>query len=251
MFQARGAEGSAVAARELQEAGRVDAALHVLATDLTADDVSLIAGADSRPGAEEAFARAMELFAAGERVDMRALAIDLGIGRTSLYRRVSSRERLLGELTWHLLQRALREGLVRSRGQRGLERLSLAVAVYMDELSQERWLWAFLQREPSCALRVLLDRDAAPQRGLARALYTLLEAELQRGHLAPGLRPELLAYPIVRICESFLYLDLINGEQPDTQGALMALHALLHGHARPLEGDRSTATGSTHPTGSP
>ena len=233
-----------------EDAGAVEAALQVLATDLSAEDTSLIvpprpgktppaalggepAGHPDRPDATtQVFTRALELFAAGQRVDMRSLAAELGIGRTSLYRRVGSRDRLLGELTWHLLQTSLAEGVERSRGRRGADRLAAAVAVYMEELGRQGWLRAFLQREPQCALRVLLARTSAPQRGLSRAVYTLLEIELQRGNLAPGLRPELLAYPVVRICESFVYLDLVNGHEPDPRGALEALEALMHSHTR-------------------
>ena len=51
-----------------------------------------------RPTAEDALALARDQFLAGERVEMGALAEQLGINRTTLYRWVGEREQLMGTL---------------------------------------------------------------------------------------------------------------------------------------------------------
>src|SRR5687767_10164522 len=60
----------------------------------------------STAGTATALARAR--FLAGERVDMNGLAADLGLHRTTLFRAVGGRDRLLGEVLWSLAEPALR-----------------------------------------------------------------------------------------------------------------------------------------------
>jgi hypothetical protein len=215
----------------------VDAALGMLASDLSAGGVEAIEATFEHVGAQippHILDAACELLEAGERVDMSSLAVALAMGRTSLYRKVGDRQVLLGAGFWRLLQRSLGHALHLTTSVTGVDRLADTVAVYLDDVGGQRWLTVFLAREPECGLRVLLDRDSAPQQGLTRAFYALMEAELQRGHLDATARPDLLAYPVVRICESFLYADIVNGRGPDIEAAVFAVRALLHGQARPL-----------------
>ena len=59
------------------------------------------------------------------------------------------------------------------------------------------------------------------------AIETLLREETTRGRLRAPLPPRDLAYLIVRIVESFLYADIITGEQLDIAKAEQAITALL------------------------
>ena len=56
----------------------------------------------ARPTAEDAFRLARRRFLAAERVDMTAMAEELGVNRVTLYRWVGSREQLLVEVVWSL-----------------------------------------------------------------------------------------------------------------------------------------------------
>ena len=53
------------------------------------------------------FVAALQTFLELRRLDMRALAAELGMGRSSLYRKVSSRDHLLGAVLWYLTRRAI------------------------------------------------------------------------------------------------------------------------------------------------
>ena len=59
--------------------------------------------ATARPTALDAFRLARRSFLAGDRVDMQALARALSIDRATLYRWVGSREQLLSEILWSLV----------------------------------------------------------------------------------------------------------------------------------------------------
>src|SRR4051812_12226684 len=58
--------------------------------------------APRRPTPLDAFLLARRKFLAAERIDMSALADELGVNRVTLYRWVGSREQLLVEVVWSL-----------------------------------------------------------------------------------------------------------------------------------------------------
>src|ERR1700752_987961 len=68
----------------------------------------------------DAFRLAREKFLAGERIDMSALAGELGVNRGTRYRWVGSRERLLVEVLWSPAAAALERERARTR-ERGAE----------------------------------------------------------------------------------------------------------------------------------
>lgn len=55
----------------------------------------------------------------------------------------------------------------------------------------------------------------------------LLEEEMARGHLALPVDAHTMAHALVRTAESFMYADLIAGEQPDVDRAIDILRLLL------------------------
>src|SRR5918994_6834475 len=70
----------------------------------------------------DAFKLARRRFQAAERVDMSAMADELGVNRVTLYRWVGSREQLLVEVIWSLASRTL-ESLDARRRATGAERV--------------------------------------------------------------------------------------------------------------------------------
>src|SRR3712207_3253309 len=80
------------------------------------------AGDFRRPTPLDAFRLARRKFLAAERIDMSALADELGVNRVTLYRWVGSREQLLVEIVWSLGSRTLEKVKKRVRA-RGAERI--------------------------------------------------------------------------------------------------------------------------------
>ena len=54
---------------------------------------------------ESIFRAALDTVLARRRLDMRALALETGMARATLYRKVGDRDRLLGEVLWYLTRR--------------------------------------------------------------------------------------------------------------------------------------------------
>ncbi|HWO68657.1 MAG TPA: TetR/AcrR family transcriptional regulator, partial [Umezawaea sp.] len=67
-----------------------------------------LAGGAPRPTALDALAEATRVFQAGQRVDMRGLAAALEVDRATLYRWVGSREHLLAEVLWSMIDKTVR-----------------------------------------------------------------------------------------------------------------------------------------------
>jgi hypothetical protein len=76
-------------------------------------------------------------------------------------------------------------------------------------------------------MRLLTRHDAGFQPRLIRAIEDLMEEETDAGRLALPVDMHELAYVIVRLIESYTYLDLITGEAPDAGRAEPILRMLL------------------------
>jgi AcrR family transcriptional regulator len=186
----------------------------------------ILAAADRRPDPLTAFRVARRWFLAGRRIEMQELAAELGVNRATLFRWVGSRDDLLGEIIWSLAEPTLKQVIDESSGKGG-RRIAAAAGRFATLVDQAGFLREFLRREPERALRILTTRASTVQARMVSALDALLVDEITQGRLQPPLPPPELAYLIVRIVESFLYADIITGEQLDITKAEQAIAALL------------------------
>jgi AcrR family transcriptional regulator len=180
-----------------------------------------------RPGVREAFVEARRTFLAGERLDMTALAERLGVNRVTLYRWVGSREELLVEIIWSLAL-PTRERLRAEVGGTGSEHVVRVETAFIDAVLTNPGMARFLADEGELCMRILTRWDTSFQPRLIADVLAMLEAERATGAL-PDLPADLrdVAYAIVRIIESYVYLDRITGEEPDTARAEGVFRLLL------------------------
>jgi AcrR family transcriptional regulator len=179
-----------------------------------------------RPETADALRLARHRFRACERVDMTSLAEELGINRVTLYRWVGSRDQLLVEVLWTLADRVLTWAREESDGA-GSERVVQVVTRFLDRVIADAGMQRFLVDEGEFAMRLLTRADHNFQPRLTAAVHDLLVAESGRGALDLQVDLEELAFAIVRIIESYTYLDLILGEKPDAARAEPILRLLL------------------------
>jgi hypothetical protein len=71
------------------------------------------------------------------------------------------------------------------------------------------------------------SKAGAPQGAMIAFWEGLIQAEIDAGRLDPPVDAHTLAFAIVRISESFLYADLIAGEEPDVEKAIEIVRLLL------------------------
>jgi AcrR family transcriptional regulator len=176
----------------------------------------------SRPAPADALQLACRRFLDAQRIDVSALADDLGVNRVTLYRWFGSRDRLLVETVWSLARRALDAASAGGAGHGGERVVGVLMSFLRTVISNEgvqRWL----AEEGEHAMRLLTRYETGFQPRLIAAVEQLLEQEALE---LPVARRE-LAYVIVRLIESYTYLDLITGERADAERAEPILRMLL------------------------
>jgi AcrR family transcriptional regulator len=181
---------------------------------------------ERKPDALDAFRVARRWFIAGHRIEMQELAAELGVNRATLFRWVGGRDDLLGEILWSLAEPALAAAVAASDGK-GARRITGAIGRFAAAVDQADFLREFLRREPERALRILTTRAGTIQSRLVASIETLLKEEVSQSNLHSPLPLRELAYLVVRIVESFLYAELITGEEPDIAMAELAVRTLL------------------------
>jgi AcrR family transcriptional regulator len=173
------------------------------------------------------FVAALQTYLEMRRLDMRALATELGMGRSSLYRKVGSRDNLLGAVLWYLTRRSVVRAVEASNGLRGPARVVGVVHYFLHDVHSQAALRRLLQEEPEAALRVLTSKRGIVQQRITMVVDRLLAAEEAHADARLTLDRATLAYVIVRIGESFLYADVIADNQPDVDRAVEVVAQLL------------------------
>jgi AcrR family transcriptional regulator len=182
---------------------------------------------DARPPtAADLLERATRRFLRGERVRVEEIAGELGVSRATAYRWVGNNEALVGEVIASLGEGIWRRALSEARG-RGAALVVDAMKRGMRYTMEAKAYRRFLDRDPQRALRIVASKEGPPQRRTIALHQELLEREMRDGHLRLSVDAHTMAYALVRIAESFLYADLIAGEEPDLEKAVEILKLML------------------------
>jgi AcrR family transcriptional regulator len=159
-----------------------------------------------RPAAsrEDVVAAALRAYLHGERVDVQAIAVELGLGRTTIYRWFGSREGLIGEVVVRAAEPLFDEARAAARGRGGVALLDTFDRINRA-LAAAPALRRFLELERD-ALRILTSSGGPVQPRMVATIRGYIEHEIRRG-FQPPVDPATLAYAIVRLAEAFLYND--------------------------------------------
>lgn len=174
----------------------------------------------------DVFRLARRHFLAGERVEMGALAEELGLNRATVYRWVGSREQLLVEVVWSLAEPTLRRERERIT-ERGGERVVRTLTNFIVMVISNQAMARFVEHEGELVIRLLTHPDAGFQARLIDWVHALLLEECDAGRLQLSAEPSDYAYALVRVLESYISLDLITGQMPDAARAEQILRLLL------------------------
>ena len=178
------------------------------------------------PGPLDAFALARRAFLAGERLDMQALAAELGVNRATLYRWVGSKELLLGAVISSLVRETIAANRRAVPGE-GPAHIAEVLHRGLEQTNAFEPMRRFLERDPEYALRVLTSKESTVQRGTIESVRELLEDQVRASAFQTSVDLEDLAYVLVRIGESFLYSDLIIGSEPNVAKARQMYEMIL------------------------
>ena len=184
---------------------------------------------------DDVIAAAMHRYLRGGRVDVQAIAAELGLGRTTIYRWFGSREELIGEVVFlaaePVLAAAARAG-VRGRGGRALLD---TFDRFNRSLADAPALRQFVEQERDAALRIITSGGGRVQPRIVASIAGLIEDEVRAGAYDPPVEPSTLGYAIVRLAEAFLFNDAVAGMRGDVD-RLREVEAALLGVAAPGSG---------------
>ncbi len=183
-------------------------------------------GRPSSATKEQFLDAATRRFLVGDRVDVQAVCAELGLSRATVHRWFGSRDRVLGELIVRLVE-PLFERVERAVAGAGGERLVEVFVGQLRALADARPLRCFLENEREAAQRILTASDGVVEPRVVRLIEGTIELEMRRGYDPPA-DPDVVAYAIVRIAESFLYAGAANGFRGDF-GRLRDVYAALLG----------------------
>jgi AcrR family transcriptional regulator len=179
---------------------------------------------------EDVLAAALHAYLHGERVDVQAIAAELGLGRTTIYRWFGSREGLIGEVVVRAAEPLFDEARAGARGRGGAALLDTFDRIN-QALAAAPALRSFLELERD-ALRILTSSGGPVQPRMVAKIQGYIEAEMQRGY-DPPVDPATLAYAIVRLAEAFLFNDATAALRGDVDRLREIEAALLGISARP------------------
>jgi len=176
---------------------------------------------------EEVLAAATELYLSGERVDILAIASQLGVGRATVYRWFGSRERVIGAVVTRIAEGLVADARAQARG-RGARRL-LEIFDHLNRaLADSSTLRRFLQEERRTALRIITSSDGIVQPRMVELVREAIDEEVTAGSYEPPVDTGTLAYAIVRLAEAFLFNDAVADIRGDVD-RLRDLEAALLG----------------------
>lgn len=173
------------------------------------------------------FLHAQKIYVQQRRVDMQVLAQETGVSRRTLYRKAKDRNTVIGEIHWFNSRVILAEGLGKSQGQVGAQRLVSVYAHFLESASNSPELSHQLRDEPENTLRVITTKDGIVHGRVIDFIARFLHVEAEAGHFVPDLPVDALAFAIVRMGESFLYSEALSGDTADYRYSVEMISRLL------------------------
>ncbi len=170
---------------------------------------------------EDAIALARARFLEGQRIEMRTLAQDLGIGRTTLYRWVGEREELIEEVFAGLVDDWFQVVSAQAKGT-GRARLIDIFTRFLDVASASTPLSDFASREPALTMRLLLDRKGKVATRSKELISILVEE-----HLPDLAVPENFVDAIEMSTAALVWANIAAEREPDIEGAISLTETLI------------------------
>lgn len=186
-----------------------------------------------RPGRPAAATREQVLDAAlyrylrGQRVDIQAIAGELGLGRATVHRWFGTREALIGEVIVVAATPILEASRTEAGGNGGPALLQ-TFDRFNRTLADAPALRQFVEAEREAALRIITSRNGMVQPRMVAMITELIEQEARAGNYDPPVEASVLGYAIVRLAEAFLFNDAALGSRGDLDRLREVEAALLH-----------------------
>ena len=172
-------------------------------------------------------ALARRRFLKGERLDVAGLAAELGVSRATAYRWAGNVEELTGQVIKTMVEATfeLTKREAEGEGPARIVDMLMRGARYIASGPYRDWI---TREDPERALRIVASQFGPVHRTTIKLWEDFLTEEAAAGRVRLHTDPHTTAYMIVRISDSFLYSDLIIGEEPDIEKAADIFELLVY-----------------------
>jgi AcrR family transcriptional regulator len=186
-----------------------------------------------RPAAasrEDVLEAATNRYLRGHRVDVQAIAAELGLGRTTIYRWFGSREGLIGDVLVSVTKPLLAAARAGARGKGGAKIVD-TFDRFNRSLVDAPALRRFVEQERYAAVRIITSGAGNVQPRNVAMITEVIEDEVRAGNYDPPVEPATLGYAIVRLAEAFIFNESATGMRDsvdrlrDVEAALLGVHA--------------------------
>jgi AcrR family transcriptional regulator len=175
---------------------------------------------------EDVLDAATKQYLACDRIDVQAIALELGLARTTIYNWYRSRENLVGAVLVALSKYVIDREREATRGKGGQGLLTM-FDQYNRAVVEAPSMRAFVDQERDTALRIVASEDGPVQGEIVALIRSAIEEEVAAGNYESPMDVDTLAYAIVRIGEAFLYNDAVMGIRGDVNRLKKVQAALL------------------------
>lgn len=174
-----------------------------------------------------AFRIACRWFMAGRRLDISALADEVGVSRVTIHRWVGTRDELLTEVMWHLTSATFDRLLAEIDAEGLTPRAPELLGRYVGAVAGNTGVLRLQREEPDAFVRLCTTRASTFQRRVVDRVAEVLRADRNGGHISVDLSDDELAFAAVRLLEAYAHAPSLTGEPADPALATRVLRALL------------------------
>jgi AcrR family transcriptional regulator len=169
---------------------------------------------------------AVHRYLRGSRVDVQAIAAEIGVGRATVYRWFGSRDNLIGEVVIRATEPVLAEARAGLEGRGGPGLLD-TFDRFNRALADAPALRAFVDHERDAALRLIASGAGIVQLRIVELITALITEEVEAGTYEAPVEPAILGFAIVKLAQAFLFNDGVAGIRGDVDRLREVEAALL------------------------
>lgn len=174
-----------------------------------------------------AFRTACTWFMEGRRIDISALAEEVGVSRVTMHRWVGTRDDLLSEVMWHLTNRTIDRLLAAIDAEGITPRAPELLGRYVEAIATNTGVLRLQREEPEAFVRLCTTNASAFQQRMVAKVTAVLAGDRADGHLSIDLDDDELAFAVVRLLEAYAHAPTLSGQEADPALATRVLRALL------------------------
>jgi hypothetical protein len=167
-----------------------------------------------------------------QRLNLGAMAEELGVSRATLFRWIGNKDLLLSEIIWSVYKPTVMKAREHCSG-RGVEYVVNVFRCVNQAIFDSQPFRHFLRSDGQYALSILSSKTCSFHSRMVELNTQLLELQVAAGDIQPTMNIDSLSYFMIRIGESCTLSEMIIGQEPDLarlEDACSAVRILLGGN---------------------